>query len=298
MASSSANRYGNGWAHAPKNHFKAIIDPNQEGIAMCGHFVNNFSRMMDFSKSGWFIDGNKDRTMVKFKYVDRIWYIIDGRLVARKYGYTKPTAVYLYYRLEKNEFLLYEKIFHKIIQNSNRIRREQDEAPITLSSDSDKTSDENQNEEHVSDDSDDGEEFVDSGENEDSDDSDDNGESDDNEIDDGDDVDPADFNEFEVVVTHALATSNQVFHFPNRTSRYVLEDGQEQIFLRDMDTGRLWNCTIKVADRNPNERMLTAGWYEFKNLKRLRAGDKLMCEVQDPPTHMNVKVVRSGARRR
>jgi hypothetical protein len=65
-----------------------------------------------------------------------------------------------------------------------------------------------------------------------------------------------------------------------------------------MDTGRLWHCTIKTADRNRNEKMLTAGWYEFKDLKRLRVGDKVMCELQDPPTHMNVKAVRAGARHR
>jgi hypothetical protein len=35
--------------------------------------------MIDFSKPGWFIDGNKDGTMVNLKYVDKIWYMIDGK---------------------------------------------------------------------------------------------------------------------------------------------------------------------------------------------------------------------------
>jgi hypothetical protein len=44
--------------------------------------------------------------------------------------------------------------------------------------------------------------------------------------------------------------------------------------------------------------MLTTGWYDFKIVKRLRAGDKLQCEIEDPPTYMNIKVVRAAARRR
>jgi hypothetical protein len=164
--------------------------------------------MMDFSKPGWFIDGNKDRTMVNFKYVDKVWYIIDGRSVARKYGYTKPTTVYLYYRLENNEFLLYDKIFHKIIKHSNRIRREEEVAPIVLSSDSDTTNADKSDEDNESDDSDEIDEVDDSDENQEVDDSDENEEVDDNEA---DAVDQADFYNFELNVTDALATSNQVF---------------------------------------------------------------------------------------
>jgi hypothetical protein len=44
--------------------------------------------------------------------------------------------------------------------------------------------------------------------------------------------------------------------------------------------------------------MLTKGWWDYKVVKRLRAGDKLKCEIEDPPINMNVKVVRGGARRR
>jgi hypothetical protein len=83
--------------------------------------------MLDFSKPGWLIDGNKDRAVVKFEYVDNTWCMINGKSVARKFGYTKPTHVYLYYRLQKNEFLLYDKVFHKIIKHANRIRRVEDD---------------------------------------------------------------------------------------------------------------------------------------------------------------------------
>jgi hypothetical protein len=39
--------------------------------------------------------------------------------------------------------------------------------------------------------------------------------------------------------------------------------------------------------------MLTTGWYDFKIVKRLRDGDKLQCEIEDPPTYMNIKEGRS-----
>jgi hypothetical protein len=71
-----------------------------------------------------------------------------------------------------------------------------------LSSDSDNTVAENSDEDHESDDSDENEEVDDSEE---------NGEVDDNELDEADVVDPTDFYDFELIVTHALATSNQVF---------------------------------------------------------------------------------------
>jgi hypothetical protein len=77
-----------------------------------------------------------------------------------------------------------------------------------------------------------------------------------------------------------------------------LPDGQEQIYVRDVDTGRVWDCTVKTAERNPNEKMLTQGWYDYKVVKRLRAGDKLKCAIEDPPINMKIKVVRRGARRR
>jgi hypothetical protein len=153
--------------------------------------------MMDFSKPGCLIDGNKDRNMVRFEYVDKTWCMVDGRNIARKYGYTKPTFVYLYYRLEKNEFLMFDRVFHKIIQNSNGIRRENE-----LSDESDNTDDNETDEEDETDNDDDSEEVEDSDE---------NGEEDDNEVDEADDVEPNNFNEFEVFVSHALANTKQVF---------------------------------------------------------------------------------------
>jgi hypothetical protein len=40
--------------------------------------------------------------------------------------------------------------------------------------------------------------------------------------------------------------------------------------------------------------MLTTGWYDYKIVKRLRAGDILECQIDDPPSLMNIKVVRGG----
>jgi hypothetical protein len=125
--------------------------------------------MIDFSKPGWLIDANKVRTKVNFEYVDNTWCIINGKTIARKFGYTIPTYVYLYYRLEKNEFMLYHKVFHKIIKHNNRIRREEEE-----------TDDNDNTATRISDD-------------------------------DADAVHATNFNEFKLIVSHALATTNQVF---------------------------------------------------------------------------------------
>jgi hypothetical protein len=85
------------------------------------------------------------------------------------------------------------------------MRREEEVAPIVLSSDSDTTNADKSDEDNESDDSD---EVDDSDENQEVDDSDENEEVDDNEA---DAVDQADFYNFELNVTDALATSNQVF---------------------------------------------------------------------------------------
>jgi hypothetical protein len=104
--------------------------------------------------------------------------MVDGRTIARRYGYTKPTFVYIYYRLEKNEFLFFDRVFHKIIQNSNRIRREHERAE---ESDDDEV-----------DDSDESEENPDA----------------DDEV---DEVDPSKYKQFEIYVSNSLANTKQVF---------------------------------------------------------------------------------------
>jgi hypothetical protein len=141
--------------------------------------------MMDFSKPGWLIDGNKSRNKVTFEYVDDTWCMVDGRTIARRYGYTKPTFVYIYYRLEKNEFLFFDRVFHKIIQNSNRIRREHERAEES-----------------------DDDEVDDSDESEENEDADDNGDEHANEV---DEVDPSKYKQFEIYVSNSLANTKQVF---------------------------------------------------------------------------------------
>jgi hypothetical protein len=154
---------------------------------MCYYFVNNFIGSLDFSKPGWLIDGNKERNMVTFEYVDKTWCMRDGRTIARKYGYTKPTFMYLYYRLEKNEFLLFDRVFHKIIQNSNGIRREEEKSD---NSDVDQTDEDEEEEDNEG--------------------SDENEEDDDDE-DDEDEVDEVNYHDFEIIVSHSLANTKQVF---------------------------------------------------------------------------------------
>jgi hypothetical protein len=111
----------------------------------------------------------------------------DGRTIARKYGYTKPTFMYLYYRLEKNEFLLFDRVFHKIIQNSNGIRREEEKSD---NSDADQTDEDEEEEDNEG--------------------SDEN-EEDDEDEDDEDEVDEVNYHDFEIIVSHSLANTKQVF---------------------------------------------------------------------------------------
>ncbi|GAU38345.1 hypothetical protein TSUD_395990 [Trifolium subterraneum] len=137
-----------------------------------------------------------------------------------------------------------------------------------------------------------------SGESEDDDESDDVTESDDHGGDDdgalSSDNDQEQYHEFTVKVTEAFAYTNQVFYFPNITSKYVLDREQNKIVLRDEDTGRLCSCSIKTAKRYKFERYLADGWNDFKNELNLRPGDLLFCAIQEPPTHMNVRIIRDA----
>ena len=84
---------------------------------MCPQFIINFSNKLDFTKPGWFIDGNKNKAMVVFKFTSGYWYISSGIDVANKFDFYEPTIIYLYFRCENNEFLMFEKTYHKILKN-------------------------------------------------------------------------------------------------------------------------------------------------------------------------------------
>jgi hypothetical protein len=75
----------------------------------------------------------------------------------------------------------------------------------------------------------------------------------------------------------------------------VLGKKQSFIYLRDIDTTYFVKCTIKTSKRNPNEKYLGAGWYDFKVLKDLRLNDVLHFQIEQPPKYMNVKVVHAPA---
>jgi hypothetical protein len=75
----------------------------------------------------------------------------------------------------------------------------------------------------------------------------------------------------------------------------VLGKKQSFIYLRDIDTAYIVKCTIKTSSRNPYEKYLGAGWYEFKVWKDLKPDDVLYFQVEQPPKYMNVRVVRAPA---
>ncbi|MCI01693.1 B3 DNA-binding domain protein [Trifolium medium] len=107
-----------------------------------------------------------------------------------------------------------------------------------------------------------------------------------------DEIDRVDFPKFDVNVTDAMANSSQVLHFPNRVSKYVLLENQQQIKLRDVETGRIIRCPIATSTRYKYERYISEGWNDYKLEKMLNAGDVLRCTIEDPPTYMNIEVIR------
>ncbi|MCH79378.1 ATP-dependent DNA helicase PIF1, partial [Trifolium medium] len=213
---------------------------------MCPQVLTNYSNKLDLTKPGWFIDGAKEKAMVFFKVNQGMWYISSGHLVAKKFGFTEPTLIYLYPRLNNNEFLMFEKYYHKILKNAEPPAYKKQ---IFLASESDKDDKHNADHESPEDDNEHGED-----DNEYAEDDNHNGHDDQ-----AYEIDPTPFYEFNVNVTDAMANSIQVLHFPNKTSKHVLAHNQQQIYVRDVDSGRVFNCVISTASRNKYERYIGEG---------------------------------------
>jgi hypothetical protein len=65
---------------------------------------------MNFEKTGWIINGNKEKTMVVFKCNNGKWTISSGIIVSFRNGFTSPTNVYLYYQLKKNLLMFHANL--------------------------------------------------------------------------------------------------------------------------------------------------------------------------------------------
>jgi hypothetical protein len=75
----------------------------------------------------------------------------------------------------------------------------------------------------------------------------------------------------------------------------VLLDNQDQIYIRDVETGIIIKCSIGTSSRKQYEKHIGQGWNDYKLQKKLNAGDVLHCTIEDPPTHINIKVDRCGS---
>ncbi|GAU41550.1 hypothetical protein TSUD_140820 [Trifolium subterraneum] len=273
------------WSDHPTPYFKTVISPDEERIHICPYFLNNFESIIDFKWPVTIVYRNNQEGLANWKHSKGTWYLIAGYVVAKIFGFKKPTTVYLDFQFKNNLFIMSREKPKSIV---NRVA---DKRPINVSSDSeDESDDEHSNEsENDSDEDEDMDEVVDQ---------------DEAESDEAEDMDQVndesaeeDIFEFNVKVTQSLAYKKQVLHFPTKTSKFALLDNQKQIYLRDVDTMSLTDCTIITSNRSENEKYLREGWYTFVRQKHLRPGDVLHCTVEDPPQYMNVKVICAVRRR-
>ncbi|PNX56407.1 hypothetical protein L195_g049864, partial [Trifolium pratense] len=242
-------------------HFKTTIYPDKNAIKVCPEFLNHWYKELDFEESGCIIDAATNKsTAVKFKPKDGLWFLSSGRRVAMNNGIMKPMIIVLYLEGGVNRFSMYPAYGENMTPTPTNYD------PIVISSDEDMI-----HEEHG--------DVINQPEVE-------------------DPVDPSSYYMFDVKMSESAVRTNQVFHFPNKTSKYVLWDKQTMIRLRDLATGRVYPCTIITSGRYTHEKYLGDGWYDFKFDKDLRVGDTLRCEIDEDARFMNVEVIRNRRRRR
>jgi len=62
--------------------------------------------------------------------------------------------------------------------------------------------------------------------------------------------------------------------------------------LEDVETHKTYDCRIKTAGRRNAEKCLGGEWYDFVVDRGLEVNDKLIFDLEDPPTKMFVQHVR------
>ncbi|MCH97605.1 hypothetical protein A2U01_0018600, partial [Trifolium medium] len=86
--------------------FPTKIFPDKEEIHVCSKWLKKYESKIAFQKPGWITNLKKETTMVYFKWINGRWFISSGIMVARKYGFTVPTSVILFYK-EDNKFKIW-----------------------------------------------------------------------------------------------------------------------------------------------------------------------------------------------
>ncbi|WJX38466.1 hypothetical protein P8452_26128 [Trifolium repens] len=279
-------KIANGLSSNLETFFKTMVYPNKTRIEISAEFLMKFKNKLNYELPAWLIDANGEKAECCFKATRGKWFIKPKCNLGNIFQITEPKTVYLYFRFQQNEFMMFEKKFHKIFKYGER--RVIEHTTIILDSDSEKENEQAGSEsdqraqalleeivashnartaaQNV-------EDFIEP------------------EVDQpAREINLAQLYAFDVKITAAMATTNQVFHFPKPTSRHVLRTNQTQIFIRDVDTGTVQKCHISTADRNKNEKYISRGWNEYKIHRGLKCGDVVSCNIEDPPRYMNVKV--------
>jgi hypothetical protein len=63
------------------------------------------------------------------------------------------------------------------------------------------------------------------------------------------------------------------------------------MILVDLEVEKEYRCRLNTAERNKGEKSLGRGWFKFVKDRRLQEGDKLIFELDRPPTALFVDVV-------
>ncbi|WJX73181.1 hypothetical protein P8452_56991 [Trifolium repens] len=100
------NEYGG--IAKPQMYFHTTIYPDQEPIKIHGDWLRHWSSMLDFRKDGTiFYSGCNKTAYIKFININEEWYMTSGINVGRKFRFTEPYQVILYFEGEVNRFSMY-----------------------------------------------------------------------------------------------------------------------------------------------------------------------------------------------
>jgi hypothetical protein len=95
-----------------------------------------FKNKLNYELPAWLIDATGEKAECCFKATRDKWFIKPKCNLGNIFQITEPKTVYLYFRFQKNEFMMFEKKFHKIFKYGER--RVIEHTTIILDSDSEK----------------------------------------------------------------------------------------------------------------------------------------------------------------
>jgi hypothetical protein len=62
--------------------------------------------------------------------------------------------------------------------------------------------------------------------------------------------------------------------------------------LEDLETHKTYNCKVRTAGEGNAEKNLGGEWFNFIVDRDLQEGDRLIFDLEDPPTKMYVRHIR------